>query len=51
MIGNILVVLVLGLCVGLAVEHMWKNRKKPHCGGDCAHCMGCESMECPGNQK
>lgn len=43
MIGNIVLLAVLGICAGLAVGHMWKNRKKPHCGGDCTHCVSCGS--------
>ena len=41
MLINILLIAVLGLCAGLAVGTLWKNRKNHGCGGNCAHCSGC----------
>lgn len=43
-LGNLIVILILALVVGLVIRSMWKSRKNGcHCGGDCASCCGCGS--------
>ncbi len=42
-LGQIVVIAVLGLCVALAIRSMWKGHRsgKCSCGGDCSRCGGC----------
>ena len=41
-LGNLIVILVLGLVVALAVRSMWQSHKRGgHCNGDCASCGCC----------
>lgn len=38
--GNILVLIVLGVLVGLAAGSLWKQKKQGGCCGSCSHCSG-----------
>ncbi|MBD5147640.1 MAG: FeoB-associated Cys-rich membrane protein [Oscillibacter sp.] len=41
-VGNLIVLLALGLVVGLAVRSLWRSHKSGgHCSGDCGSCQGC----------
>ena len=42
MFGDIIVIGVVGLCVGLALRLLYKDHKAGnHCGGSCASCGKC----------
>lgn len=42
LLGNLIVILVLGLVAALAVRSLWRSHKQgSHCSGDCASCGGC----------
>nr|WP_325184931.1 FeoB-associated Cys-rich membrane protein [uncultured Oscillibacter sp.] len=41
-LGNIIVLTVLAVAVGLAVRSLWKSRKSGGgCSGDCGNCGSC----------
>lgn len=44
-LGTVLISIGLVLIVGGILYKMWKDKKagKSSCGGDCAHCGGCQS--------
>ena len=40
-LGNLIVIAVLAVVVGLAVRSLWREHKHGGCGGDCSCCGGC----------
>lgn len=47
-LGNLIVVLVLGAAVLLAIRSLWKTHKEGgHCSGDCGRCGGCCGKHTP----
>lgn len=45
-LGNLVVLLALGLVIVLAVRSLWKSRRRAgHCTGDCASCGCCHGKD------
>ena len=44
--GDILVLAVLGVIIGLVIRSMWKNHKSGKSCGCSGNCTGCQSGKC-----
>ena len=45
-LGNLVVILILAVIVGLCVRSLWRSHKHGGgCGGDCSHCGGCHGEQ------
>ncbi|MGM9661354.1 MAG: FeoB-associated Cys-rich membrane protein [Faecousia sp.] len=42
--GDLIVLAVLGLVVGMAIGKLHKDKKKGGCCGNCSGCAGCSSQ-------
>ena len=40
--GDMIVILLLGICIALSIRALWKDRKKGGCCGNCSQCKNCQ---------
>ena len=44
-LGNLIVILILTVIVGLCARSLWQSHKSGGCCGDCSHCGGCHGEQ------
>ena len=40
--GDMIVIGLLAICIGLAIRSVWKNHRKGGCCGNCDKCKTCQ---------